>query len=242
METQLKIPIPGKKYVYGTLQGSLKKPLIIFVHGFTGYKDEHVFFNGARFFEEKGFSSFRFNLYDWRKDARKLEECTLSLHGEDLDRVVSYLRQRGTKQLFTIGHSFGGLTVLLSKQKDFEASVLWDPSDNPVIFTGPKYTKYIQELDRYYCDNFAAFGFTIGEAMFKENKKLKPFKLIKEFKTPVKIIVAGKGMLIKGGQKYFKLANNPKDFAIIDNAGHTFDEEGTEETLFEETLKWLRRW
>ena len=94
MEKQIKIPIANKKYIYGTLRGSLKNPLLVFVHGFTGYKDEHIFFNGARFFEKKGFSTFRFDLYNWNKDARKLEDCTLSLHGEDLDTVIKYLRKK----------------------------------------------------------------------------------------------------------------------------------------------------
>ena len=116
MEKQIKIPIANKKYIYGTLRGSLKNPLLVFVHGFTGYKDEHIFFNGARFFEKKGFSTFRFDLYNWNKDARKLEECTLSLHGEDLDTVVKYLRKKGANKIFVAGHSFGGVTVLLSKK------------------------------------------------------------------------------------------------------------------------------
>src|SRR3989344_1336712 len=120
MEKQLKIKTPDKKVIYGTLRGSLDKPLVIFVHGFTGFKDEHQFFNGARFFEKRGFSSFRFNLYHWEKGARKLEDCTLSLHGEDLDQVVEYFRKKGVKKIFAVGHSFGGLTVLLSKKKSFE--------------------------------------------------------------------------------------------------------------------------
>lgn len=238
MEKQIKIKIAGQKYIYGTLRGSLKQTLIIFVHGFTGYKDEHIFFNGARFFEKYDISSFRFNLYHWEQDARKMEDCTLSLHGEDLDKVIKYFRDRGTKKIFVIGHSFGGLTVLLSKKKDFNAAVLWEASTDPANVTK---SKYIKELDKYYLTAEDSYGFTIGKTMYEENKRLKPFELIKEFNVPVKIIVAGKGELIEGGKKYYQLTNAEKDFAIIPNATHCFDEEGTEEKLFKETLDWIIR-
>lgn len=238
MEKQFKIPTFDKKKIYGTLRGSLENPLLIFVHGFTGYKDEHIFFNGARYFEKKGISTFRFNLYHWENDSRKMEDCTLSLHAMDLDTVIDYFRKKGVKKIFVTGHSFGGLSVLLSKKQDFDAALLWDASINPSETTK---SKYIKELDKYYTNLFNAYGFTIGKQMVDENNKLKPFNLIKQFIKPIKIIVTGKGELINGGKKYFQLANKPKDFAIVPNATHCFDEEGTEDKLFQETLKWVNK-
>jgi len=236
MEKQLKIPLENKKYIYGTLRGSLKNPLLVFVHGFTGYKDEHIFFNGARFFEKKGFSTFRFDLYNWNKDARKLEKCTLSLNGEDLDTVVKYFRKKGANKIFVAGHSFGGVTVLFSKKKNFDATVLWDSSGDRDVRLN---AKYIKELDKYYFEE-GAYGFTISKAMYEENnKKLKPSKLIQSMPMPIKVIVAGAGIMVEEGKKLFQNANGPKDFAIVPNATHTFDEEGTEEQLFNETLKFL---
>ena len=236
MEKQIKIPIANKKYIYGTLRGSLKNPLLVFVHGFTGYKDEHIFFNGARFFEKKGFSTFRFDLYNWNKDARKLEECTLSLHGEDLDTVVKYLRKKGANKIFVAGHSFGGVTVLLSKKKEFQAAVLWDSAGDRDVRLN---AKYIKELGKYYFEE-GAYGFTISKAMYEENnKKLKPSKLIRLMPMPIKIIVAGAGIMVEEGKKLYQNANEPKDFVIIPNAAHTFDEEGTEEKLFQGTYNWL---
>lgn len=239
MEKQIKIPIENKKYIYGTLRGSLNDPLVIFVHGFTGDKEEHIFFNGSRFFESKGFSSFRFNLYHWEKDARKLEDCTLSLHAKDLDFVIDYFKGKGAKKVFVVGHSFGGLTVLLSKGQSFNAAVLWDTSIDPTLVTKGK---YIKELGSFYLNSqdVNAFGQTVGKEMVDENKKLKPFELMEKFTKPVKIIAAGKGVLINGGKKYFELAKGPKDFAVISDATHNFDEDKTEEKLFQETYSWLK--
>lgn len=238
MEKQIKIPIENKKYIYGLLRASLDKPLVIFVHGFTGDRNEHQFFNGARFFEKQGFSSFRFNLYHWKDDARKLVDCTLSLHGRDLDTVIEYFRKEGVKKIFVVGHSFGGATVLLSKNKDFDAAVLWDATGDKNVKLK---AKYIKELDAYYYADDSSFGFTISKAMYEENnKKLKPSELIKSIHSPIKIIVAGSGILVKEGKVFFQNANEPKAFAKIRKATHCFDENGTEERLFQETYNWLK--
>jgi len=58
---------------------------------------------------------------------------------------------------------------------------------------------------------------------------------------PIKVIVAGAGIMVEEGKKLFQNANEPKDFAIIPNASHTFDEDGIEEKLFVETLNWFNK-
>ncbi len=236
MEKELKIPLGNGKYIYGVLRGHLKNPLVIFVHGFTGHKNEHQFFNCARFLEKRGFSSFRFDLYNWKKDARKLEDCTLSLHGKDLDKVVDYFRSKNVKKIFVVGHSFGGVTVLLSQRKIFDAAVLWDSSGDKGVKLK---AEYVKELDKYYFQE-GAYGFTISKEMYIENnKKLKPSWLIKKLLVPTKVIVAGAGAMVEEGKELFQNANEPKAIAIIKNATHCFDEDGVEEELFEETLHWF---
>ncbi len=72
MEQELRIKIPGTKLkIHGFLRGKKSAPLVVFVHGLTGNMNEHLFFNGARWFEKKGFATFRFNLYDWEKGREK---------------------------------------------------------------------------------------------------------------------------------------------------------------------------
>lgn len=238
MEKQLKISVGKGKFVYGSYYGKPDQSLIIFIHGFTGYKDEHIFFNGSRFFNKHGFSSFRFNLYGEQKDARKLHECTLSMHGKDLDAVISYFRKKGSKNIIVTGHSFGGVTILLSQKKDFNSVILWDPSDNPKTITNK--ARFVKELDLYYFDEWGV-AFAIGKKMVVENKKLHTLALIKKVHIPIKIIVAGDGALVDFGKAYYRAANEPKSFASIPGALHTFDQEGTEEKLFQETLSWLKQ-
>ena len=238
MEKPLKIPITQKKRIHGLLRGSLNRPLVVLVHGLAGDMNEHQFFNGARYFEREGFSSFRFDLYGWGRDERKLHECTLKTHAGDLDRVVAYLQRKGVKKIFVLGHSYGGKTILMSRNKDFKAAVLWDPSHNfSPVFTK---AKYIPSLNGYV-NLGGSFGIFIGKQMVKEEKGFPWKEKIQTLGVPVKIICAGKGILVRGCKAYHTYASRPKALVTISKATHCFDEEGTEERLFKETLSWFKR-
>lgn len=239
MEQLLKISTSDKKVIYGRLRGSVDKPLVVFVHGLGGRMDQHIFYNGARFLEKNGVSSFRFNLYSWEKDARKLSECTLETHSYDLDRVIEYFRKKGTKKIFVVGHSFGGPTILLSKKKDFDGVILWDPSyGDPLSFENPK---YVPSLGMYKVT--WEFDVLINKAMIEEAKTLKEReeKEIRKLSVPIKIITAEEGWLTEGGKKYYQLANEPKEYVVIESAKHTFDEDGVEDKLLKETLGWIKK-
>ncbi len=239
MEKDIKIKI-GQKYIYGTLRGSLKNPLIIFVHGLTGQMNEHIFFNGARYFGKKGFSSFRFNLYGSEKDARKLEECNLAIHARDLDFIIDYFWKNGVKKIFIIGHSYGGPTVLLSK-KDFQGIVFWDPTHNPKELMSPAKVKPVKSQNVRALN--WGFRIIIGQKMINEAKMIdgnQIKRMIARSNIPFKVIAAGQGHLVKQGKKYYSSADNQKSFEVIKRASHCFDEEGAEEELFKKTNNWLK--
>jgi esterase/lipase len=214
METQIKIPIGSKKYIYGLLRGSLKNPLIVFVHGLTGHCNEHIFYNGARFFEKNGYCSFRFNLYDFPKDTRKLEETTLKIHGQDLDIVVKYFKEKGIGKFFVVGHSWGAPTILMSNNKKFKKIVFWDPALETKDTSDMKYSKSLNA----YILNWS-YRLIIGKDMIEEATKLNMTKLLKEIKVPIKFIYAGEGALKNKGQKiFFPVANEPKELNHIAEA------------------------
>lgn len=241
MERQIKIKVEANKWTNGTLRGKLNQPLIIFVHGLTGHQDEHIFFNGARFFEKHGFSTFRFNLYDWGPKTRKLKECTLALHGKDINKVVEYFRQKGVKKIGATGHSYGGPSLLYSNHNNIDALVLWDPSYNATRFF--KKARYVPQVKAYYQE--WAYGIIFGKKLIEESRRLNPKAcdaLAKKVSTPLKIITAGSGKLVEGGEHYIKSALGPTEHVTIKKANHCFDIEGTEEQLFEETLKWYKKY
>jgi hypothetical protein len=63
---------------------------------------------------------------------------------------------------------------------------------------------------------------------------------IKEkMKIPTKIICAGEGILANSWESVLDTIPVPYEFVVIQWAWHSFDEEGAEEQLFEETLKYI---
>lgn len=239
-EQELKIPIPGTKlFIYGTLRGGLNYPIVVLIHGLTGHKNEHIHYNGARFFADNGFSSLRINLYDSAKDARKLEDCTLTVHAADLDTTIGYLRSMGFKQIFVCGHSFGGTTILFSKDRQFLAAALWDPYHAPIFGLKQQGWQHVPSIHRY--TNSWSRNVYISEAMYKENLSLNCDKLAASFHVPTKVIYAQKGPLRKAARSYYRHLAGNKEIVGIKNATHSFDEEGAEEQLFTETLKWFKK-
>ncbi|MEK7650595.1 MAG: alpha/beta fold hydrolase [Patescibacteria group bacterium] len=238
MEKEIKIKTPDKHVVYGTLRLANKKSdsLLIFVHGLTGYRNEHKFYNGARYFAAKNINTFRFDLYSWEKDARKLSDCGLSTHAADLNTVVKFFRKK-FKKIFVAGHSFGGITILLSDTSKVDGIILWDSSYS----RDRDDEKYDKHLDAYIIK--WGVEFIYSKKMHEEHKNFPAPKVaIKKVSKPIKVIVAGAGMLVKPGKEYFKHANEPKELAIIKGAHHNFDEGETAQELFRETYEFIKKY
>jgi pimeloyl-ACP methyl ester carboxylesterase len=243
MERQLDIKVSKKFKVRGRFGGKLTQPLVIVVHGLPCSTKEGLYIDACRYFSECGFATYRFDLYGWQKDARQLINSTLATHAADLDAVVRYFRKLGVKKIHAVGHSFGGPTILLSHDQNFNAVALWDPSYD-ISFAKRKYGfaggKYIKALDGYFMKWGA--NTVIGKKMADEVDHLKWNELTKNFYSPLKIIAAEKGVLVPGAKKYFKNANQPKDLSVVKGAGHYFDEtDKIQEQLFQASVDWFER-
>ena len=242
MEKKIKIRLSKKFSLYGKFSGSFNKPLFVVVHGLPGNMDEEFYHSAVRWFGKRGFSTFRFNLYGHQKDARQLMDCTLKIHASDLDTVVSYFRKRGVKKVFVTGHSFGGPTILSSRNQDFDGAVFWDPSYK-ISFKkkvhGFQSGKYIKEIDGYLMK--WGMNVIIGKALAEEVDSFPWDSISRNFKVPLKVIIAGKGLL-KGAKKYLNSARVKKDLMIMKGATHYFnDQEGMQEKVFKASEEWFRK-
>lgn len=235
MEKEFKIPIPGTKLnIYAKQYGTLDQSVVIFVHGLAGHMDEHLFYNGARFFHQHSYSSFRFNLYDSMADGRDLVDTTLQTHAHDLNLVGDFIQKQGAKKLFVIGHSYGGPTILMAEHGRFDAIVFWDASYDYRF----QESKSIAGSTLRYMD----WGVCplIGDDMYQEAQKIDTKSLINNLTTPLKVITAEKSYYKERILNY-ELAKMPKAYHMIKGAGHTFSEEGAAEELFEESLQWIKK-
>ena len=243
MEKELDIQISKKFKVHGRFGGSLAQPLVIIVHGLPCSIMEGLYIDACRYFQKSGFATYRFNLYGWQNGSRQLISSTLATHAADLDAVVRYFRKRGVKKIYVAGHSFGGPTILLSHDQDFNAAVLWDPSYD-ISFAKKKYGfsggQYVKKLNGYFMKWGA--NTVIGKKMADEVDALKWDELAKNFYCPLKLIAAGQGILVRGVKRYFKTANLPKDLLVIEGATHYFDEtDKIREQLFQASQDWFER-
>jgi pimeloyl-ACP methyl ester carboxylesterase len=245
MEQILQLKTTDKHLIYSTIT-SPKQPLptskcVIFVHGFGGQQHEHQFFNAVPFFATRGYAVCRFNFYGIQKDARRLHESTLQHHVNDLNRVLTYCKDH-YNHLYLVGHSFGAVVVLMAHMAHLRALVLWDPMGNPNgkggIQNKREASTYNKYVDAYIPDYGPAC--LIHKDMYRDWVELpKPAELMRDVHVPVKIITASKSSYVKNGRAYHRYAHNPKAYVAIAGATHCFNEEGTEQELFEETYAWI---
>lgn len=111
------------------------KPVIVFVHGFNGFKDWGAFNGVADFFAAHEFTFVKFNLsHNGTTVERPTEIVDLHAYGhdyfstdlDDLGLVINYLhdkncafaRELDLNNLFLIGHSRGGAVVILKAGED----------------------------------------------------------------------------------------------------------------------------
>ena len=113
------------------------QPVVVFVHGFKGFKDWGHFGLLARFFAEKGFVFVKLNLshngvvVGGSGDLEDLEafgQNNFSLELDDLGQLLDALHTPGAtplpaqaldlRRLYLVGHSRGGALVLLKAAED----------------------------------------------------------------------------------------------------------------------------
>ncbi len=239
-EKIIKIKTSDKKIIEGIL-GIAKDDnikLVIFVHGFTGQPNEHIFFNGSKFITTKGFDTFRFSLYAGNsKNTRHFNETSITKHGEDINTIIKFFKKK-YKKIFLVGHSYGGTSLMFTDQSKIDGYVFWDASF--IIKKSPLGDMVFNEnIDKYITD----FGIEIlvGKKFVEELNNFPDCgDLIKKIQKPVLFITAGKNGNLNPGMKYFKNANNPKKIINIKNADHNFNSWKDEEELLKQTYLWLK--
>lgn len=243
MEKVTKLKTADGHIIHGVLNTSIKKSdiLVIFVHGLTGHINEHTFFNAAQQFPKKGVDVFRFSLYTGEKGGRQLSNCAITTHAKDLNKVSSYFRNK-YKTISVVGHSLGSPTILKSDVSKVDSIILWDPSylasrseDAPKKIVVDKKEMYIMDWGTEYLMN----PLMVREWKWFNGKN--ELDLVVSLGKPLKIIVAGKGVLVKGSKEYFKVAQEPKEITLIAGSTHCFDEEGKEKLLLSETINWIKK-
>lgn len=229
--------------IYGTLNragNNRAANLVLIAHGLTGHINEHLHMSARRFFNEKGYDVARFAFYEGAENARKLRDCTLQIHAEDLRSVIDYLKPRYEK-VFAVGHSYGGLSLLIANP-DVEKASFWDSSFLPYETVWKESAEFVPELDCYKLNWECEY--LIGRPMYEEARDLASGQAAtwaENFQAPGQVVLAGanadKGRKIRTA--LYDALPAPKDFYEVEGAGHVFAEGDTVFDLLDATYRWF---
>ena len=92
-----------------------KCPLVIVIHGFTGYMEERHIVAVARTFNELGYATLRVDMYGHGESEGTFRNHTLYKWLTNALTVIDYARSlEFVTELYLCGHSQGGLTTMLA--------------------------------------------------------------------------------------------------------------------------------
>jgi len=90
-------------------------PIVVLIHGFTGYKEEPHILAAARAFNEAGLAVLRADMYGHGKSGGTFKQHTLYKWLTNALTLIDYARSLDfVTDLYLCGHSQGGLTVMLA--------------------------------------------------------------------------------------------------------------------------------
>ncbi len=223
--------------VYGVLNSQMPtQKLIVFVHGLTGEKENHLYYNGARFFPANGFDTFRYDLFSNELGGRKLANSSLTLFSQDLSLILEHFYSR-YDEIHVVGHSIGGCVAMNANPSRLASLILWDTGlQNDSTDFGP--FVYHDELGAYLAQ--LKISYLLSVELISERAQ-QGAATVKKIQCPVKLIFAGNTAINETWKSNLRHITSPYELVTISGAGHGFNELGKNELLFEETLVWVQK-
>ncbi len=245
-EIEVKIPLSKSGLnIYGTLRGDYTHPLVILCHGYGGWMHEMLLFNAARYFEHEGFSTLRLSMYGGGENSRDISGSDVMTHASDMDDVVTFVKKAGSTWTSLVGHSYSGLAIVYSKNQEFDAAVLWDPThtdayDDPeAIKNIEKDFTYIKSLNSYISG--MGTGYVYAKTVF-DNDYPKSQYMASKFNVKTCVINASWSKeQQKYGKDYVENIDAESEQIIIPDSSHPFTEDGAAEKLFAATVNYFKK-
>lgn len=243
IERDVKIKTKGGHIIYGVLSDKGEEPskaLVVFVHGLASSMHEHKYYNAARLFAKNGVATFRFNLYDSSAGGRNILDCDLATHASDVDTVLKHFRKR-YNEIFLVGHSLGALVIMLADMSLVSGVIFWDGThrESTHSFMKKAFSVTSKDADAFIVNWGATY---LIPKVLIEGDLPSSRDMIRRVTVPLKLIYAGKGILVKGAKDYYTNANEPKELVFIKGADHNFDKGETAAELHKETLSFVKKY
>lgn len=235
--------LDGKKiYVMRNLSGDKEGPrAVVLCHGLTGSPTQYMHMLARNHFLDRGYDVYRIFFYAEQKNARNLMECTLDIHAQDLNSLLSYMKPIYSK-IFIAGHSYGGLTILYA-QPDVSALGFWDPA-----FV-PSWYKNMEDVPGYGFESNRWSGTyrVYGDALLKDAKNVtaesSAAKAVR-IKAPSLVVLADPEIGKNSGMdriRLYEALTCEKELVRVAEADHTFTVKDTVQDLLNATSEWFGR-
>jgi len=239
----------GKKFGVDArfVSSSDKKPVIIFVHGFKGFKEWGHFNLMADHLAEKGFVYVKPNLSHNGTSIKKPAEFVdleafgnnnFSIELDDIGVLIDYLFEPGctipevemdTSKIFLAGHSRGGGVIILKAREDPRVKAVATLASVASLGSWPDSTVKQWKKDGVYYVYNSRTGqnmplyYQLAEDVQKNKDRLDVPAAAKNMKQPMLIIHGSddESVSVNAGYELKKL-NPAAEIFIIEGAGHTF--------------------
>lgn len=228
----------GEKIVVVVDKTESPKGLAFVMHGLSGFKEQPHILTFAEAFKEKGFTVVRFDTTNtFGESEGNYENATTTNYYEDLEDVISWAKFQVWYQehFYLIGHSLGGICILLYAEKNSDEVKGLVP-----ISTVVSGALSIEAHGEEKINQWKKTGWReeVSSSIPDLVKKLKWNHMVDRMKydvipdvdkltMPVLLIVGenDKSTPIKHQRILFEKLPEKKEIHVLENASHTFKEQ-----------------
>jgi pimeloyl-ACP methyl ester carboxylesterase len=189
---------------------------------------------------DHGYDVLRINLYDIFSDARKLIDCTLEIHADDINTVLD---QNGPEynHINLVGHSYGGPSIMFAQPDNVDTITLLDPTFHlPAVF---EQAYFVEKSDHIVVK--AGTYMLIGKQMKREAQRYAAqdcLKLSRDLCVPVQVLTAEFGYYPDEELSWHSAGPDgvARQRKYIKNAGHLFTEPTAIDQIIQHMLPWFQ--
>jgi uncharacterized protein len=236
-----------------------RKPIVIFIHGFKGFKDWGTFNLVAKKFAEGGFAFVKLNLSHNGTsvghpqefvDLEAFAQNNFSIELDDLSVVLDYITSQkdnpfyesyNTNKIYLMGHSRGGSLAILKACEDPRVSgvVTWSAvSSYPSSWTDDELELWKRNGLVYVynkrTEQRMPLYYQVVEDYFENIERLEISKAIGNLQAPLFLIHAKDDKSVSVGMAIeIQSWDNRSKLLILEQGGHTF---GGYHPYYEENL------
>ncbi|MDD3181230.1 MAG: alpha/beta hydrolase [Alphaproteobacteria bacterium] len=239
-EETFTLPTPDDKKIYGILNKSTNPngKVVVLSHGMTDHYHGYLAVIARNVFTAQGYDVVGFNYYAFENDARKLNECTIQTHADDLNLICNHFRPSYDK-LCIAGHSYGGYAIIVANT-GADALAFWDSSFVPYESFWKEHAPKL-ESTRFHIHGWGCYNLT-NPAMIKLDQNTSEagaVAMAQKITAPSLVVLAAESQENPVRTILYDSLACPKKLIDIDGANHMFTNGHTVYDLLDTTMEWF---